>query len=98
MTRSISFLAVMSLVWLSGSVLAAEPCDKPLGSQLRCASCAVNPCWCPDDYCRKPLPRIPCLPLRYAADDYCRKPLPRIPCPALGGCADDYCRKPLPDL
>ena len=50
-------------------------------------------CVCPDDYCPKPLPCVPCAP-RGKCDNYCRKPLPCAPC--VGGyCGpDDYCPKP----
>jgi hypothetical protein len=52
--------------------------------------------WCPDDYCRKPLPNCPPTPCFGLTDDYCPKPLPKCPCvPAYLGC-DDYCCKPLP--
>src|SRR5262249_25071225 len=52
---------------------------------------------CPDDYCRKPWPRIWCLSCGLP-DDYCPKPCPRL-C-RLGTCnlPDDYCRKPCPNL
>jgi hypothetical protein len=49
---------------------------------------------CPDDYCRKPMPRFTCLPCGQP-DDYCRKPMPRISSLPCGEC-DDYCRKPRP--
>src|SRR5262245_58416883 len=52
---------------------------------------------CPDDYCRKPWPRIWCLSCGLP-DDYCPKPGPRLW--RLGHCnlPDDYCRKPCPNL
>ena len=52
---------------------------------------------CPDDYCRKPWPRIWCLSCGLP-DDYCRKPGPWLW--MLGHCnlPDDYCRKPCPNL
>jgi len=49
----------------------------------------------PDDYCRKPIPCLPCLP-GGCCDDYCRKPIPCVTCPPPGVHCDDYCRKPLP--
>lgn len=52
--------------------------------------------WCADDYCRKPLPCIPCLPRNGTCDDYCRPPLPCLPCLPRCGTCDDYCRKTLP--
>src|SRR5271168_897950 len=51
---------------------------------------------CPDDYCRKPVPCVPC-PLFGCCPNYCRKPIPCVPCPRLGGCSA-YCRKPIPCL
>jgi len=50
---------------------------------------------CPDDYHRKPWPRIWCLSCGQP-DDYCRKPWPRIWCLSCGQ-PDDYCRKPCPN-
>ena len=35
--------------------------------------------WCPNDYCRKPLPAIPPTPCQWLCDLYARKPLPPIP-------------------
>jgi hypothetical protein len=56
-------------------------------------ACGVG---CPDDYDRKPCPRIPLL--RWCGcDDYCRKPGPWVPFLRWCGC-DDYCRKPWPVL
>jgi hypothetical protein len=51
-------------------------------------------CWCPDDYCRKQLPNVSCVP-RGCVDDYCPKSLPTVPCPPKG-CVDDYCPKHCP--
>ena len=50
--------------------------------------------WCPDDYCKKPLPPTYCVPPG-CKDDYCKKPLPPTYC-VPPGCKDDYCKKPLP--
>jgi len=53
-------------------------------------------CWCPDDYCPKPLPLVRKNPQCCLPDDCCRKELPPAPCRApVGGC-DDYCGKPWP--
>jgi hypothetical protein len=76
MTRTASLLAVLALFCVGGDVPAGEGCSKSLKGQLCCARCATMPCGCPDDYCRKPMPRIPCLPRCGCADDYCRKPMP----------------------
>jgi len=54
-------------------------------------------CWCPDDYCRKPLP---CPPPRVGGcgfEDYCAKPMPCVPANPKG-CVDDYCPKNCPIL
>jgi hypothetical protein len=60
--------------------------------------CCPGPrlCGCPDDYCRKPTPKIWCLG---CGEPYCYCPKP-IPCIRTLGCgiADDYCRKPCPDV
>jgi hypothetical protein len=95
-TRSASFLAILVFLGLGRAAWAGEACDKSLGDTLRCTRCAAMPCCCPDDYCRKPLPCIPCPVPTGCVDDYCCKPLPCIPCPVPTGCVDDYCRKPLP--
>ena len=53
-------------------------------------------CWCPDDYCAKPLPGVaPNKP--GCIDDYCPKRLPCVP-PNAKGCTDDYCPKSCPLL
>ncbi len=52
--------------------------------------------WCPNDYCRKPLPVF--YPnLKGDKDDYCRKSMP-IVMPNAKGHADDYCPKSGPLL
>jgi hypothetical protein len=51
-------------------------------------------CWCPDDYCAKPLPCVP-PNAKGCVDDYCRKPLPCVP-PNAKGCVDDYCPRTCP--
>jgi hypothetical protein len=61
-------------------------------SDIRCQGC------CPDDYCPKPLPCVPCLSCCRTCDDYCRKPMPCVPCLPCCRTCDDYCRKPLPCL
>lgn len=98
MRRWICCLGVLSLLSLAERLLAAEPCFGfgRVDRELECARCAAIPCCCADDYCRKPLPCIPCAPLQGCGDDYCRKPLPCLPPVCTSGCADDYCRKPLP--
>lgn len=51
-------------------------------------------CWCPDDYCPKRLPAVPCVP-KGCVDEYCRKSLPCVPVNQKG-CVDDYCPKACP--
>jgi hypothetical protein len=56
----------------------------------------TKPCpSCPDDYCPKPLPPVPCPGWTCAPDDYCPK---RLPCARPVTCfrADDYSAKPCP--
>jgi hypothetical protein len=98
MTRSTVYLATAALLWFGSDLLAAEPCASTVRASLRCTRCAYLPCGCPDDYCPKPLPCVPCLKLGGVADDYCPKPWPCIPCWRPCGVADDYCTKPLPCL
>jgi hypothetical protein len=97
MTRSNWLFAAALIVWLGGQA-AVRGADAPLYSASRQAVTTSGPCCCPDDYCRKPLPCVPCGPLQWLCDDYCRKPLPCVACPCTGCCPDDYCRKPCPDL
>jgi hypothetical protein len=52
---------------------------------------------CPDDYCRKPWPKIWCLSCGLP-DDYCPKPAPRLWRLEHCNLPDDYCRKPCPNL
>jgi hypothetical protein len=51
---------------------------------------------CPDNYCRKPLPKLDWTLGPQVCDDYCPKPLPAVPRPPLVLGCDEYCRKPLP--
>ncbi len=91
-----------SILLLIGLVLAVAParaeppaCSKPLGSRF--GLCDVRQwlrCWCPDDYCTKPLPCVACV-LTGCVDDYCPKELPGVPC-CPRGCVDDYCPKNCP--
>jgi hypothetical protein len=53
-------------------------------------------CWCPDDYCRKGIPSVPCNG-KGCVDDYCRKTLPCVPANPRG-CVDDYCPETCPLL
>ena len=96
MTRSTLFFAALSVLCLGQT--AARGMDIFSGPAGKQAVTTSGPCCCPNDYCRKPLPCVPCGPLEWLRDDYCRKPMPCVPCPCIGGCPDDYCRKPCPDL
>ena len=80
---------------LLGSSMTRGADPAACGSKSGCPPCIIT---CPDDYCRKPLPCIPCPPCRATCDDYCRKPMPRVPCLTRCGTCDDYCRKPFPRL
>jgi hypothetical protein len=50
---------------------------------------------CPDDYCPKPMPGVPCIRCG-EPDDYCRKPCPHIIRLSACGGPNDYDRKPCP--
>jgi hypothetical protein len=58
--------------------------------------CCGKPCpSCPNDYCPKSLPLVPCPSRIHGPDDYCPK---RLPCTRPVTCfgADDYCPRPCP--
>jgi hypothetical protein len=96
--RSALVLGVLAFIGPGSDLLAGDRAVPPLGAELRCARCMTVPCCCPDNYCRKPPPCIPCPVLGRCPDNYCPKPLPGVCGPAPGGCAVPYCRKPLPKL
>ena len=96
MNRFTWFLGMTTLLCLAQSLDAAEVCTHSLGRELRCTRCASIPCCCCDDYCRKPLPCVPCLTFAPSCNAYCRKPEPCLPCYCPGWCPDTYCPKPLP--
>ena len=79
----------------------SAPCEEQ-ASSLRClvrrCCCPPRITGCPDDYCRKPLPCVQCLPQCGTCDNYCRKPMPCVQCLPQCGTCDNYCRKPLPCL
>jgi hypothetical protein len=50
--------------------------------------------WCPDDYCPRALPIVPCNRCSNV-DDFCPKALPGVK-PNACGCVDDYCPKKCP--
>jgi len=88
------------LGWSVQSAWGVEPdqvpaCPSVQGCGTTCCSLLAG---CEDDYHRKPLPALPCLPPCGQPDDYCRKPCPVIRCLRYCGQPDDYCRKPLPRL
>jgi hypothetical protein len=74
-----------------GLTLAGAAAVADVASTSGCPRCC---CTCPDDYCPKPLPCVPCAACGCCPDDYCPKPLPCVFC--MPGCCwpDDYCPKP----
>jgi hypothetical protein len=84
------------IVVAAGRGAIAGDCDRKSKYARPCSGASLL--YCGDDYCRKPLPCVPCPVPGCRCDDYCRKPLPCVPCPAVGCCCDDYCRKPMPCL
>ena len=86
-------------------VLAGLGLCGPSGAGEPCCSCKGWPCWdlrrpcpcCPNDYCPKKLPPVPCRVKCCCPDDYCPKRLP-IPCPLKYCGPDDYCCKPCPPV
>jgi hypothetical protein len=97
MHRSTNLAAVLALTCLGAHVLAEDAFEKRGEGARHADCCATAPC-CPDNYCKKPLPCIPCPNWCGTADNYCKKPLPCVPCPDRCGCPDNYCKKPLPNL
>lgn len=98
MRRTILIL-MAGLLWVGGAAARGEePCSRPLACEMQCARAMAVPCCCPDDYCRKPLPCVPCECRPGCCDDYCRKPLPCVPRECYRNCCDDYCPKPWPKL
>ncbi len=95
MSRGVAW-AVLLIGCCEHAVLAQSP--EPTRPVAPCqATCCPRDLLsgCPDDYCRKPWPWIPCLSPCGLGDDYCHKPWPRI-WRQCGGEPDDYCRKPCP--
>jgi hypothetical protein len=88
-----------NLVLGSHAACADGPAPAPVcpgGGPLVCPATLLS--GCPNDYCRKPCPFIPCLSPWHGPNDYCRKPCPFIPCLELWHGPNDYCRKPMPAL
>jgi len=79
-------------------VSSRGPLAQAIGDQRCCAQCAAQPCWCPDDYCPKPQPCVPCPNYCVCPDTYCPKPQPCVPCPNYCVYPDTYCPKPAPNL
>src|SRR5678815_4543351 len=84
MIRLLHFVGLAMLCFAAAVCSAAPP-----GSCVRCEKCL-----CPDDYCPKPLPWVPCLCRPRCLDEYCPKPWPCPACRASNCCPDDYCSKP----
>lgn len=84
------------------ATLCLFPCVADGAARRTCGSMGCNKtpiygvccCWCPDDYCYKPMPCPPLLPPCGCANDYCGKPLPCPPLLPPCGCVNDYCPKP----
>ncbi len=95
MLRDVLLTLVLAGALHAAHVEAASPA---------CA-CWKGPAWlgmkcgcCPDDYCAKPLPGLPCPPAQCCPDNYCAKPLPAIPCDNCEKSCACYDIKPLPPV
>jgi hypothetical protein len=85
--RLLPSLALLVMLVVAHVSTAAE--ITPIETNCDARRCCV----CPDYYCPKPLPSVPCAPLGNC-DCYQAKPLPCPPC-FLHYCApNDYCPKP----
>ena len=83
---------ILLIVGLWTAMLPVAAGAAEIGPSAPCCEARCC-CTCPDDYCPKPLPCVPCV-LLGKCDCYCRKPMPCPPCP-LGYCGpNDYCPKP----
>jgi hypothetical protein len=87
---AIIMTTVLAQTAIAGCDGQGHKCTRPCNSALMLC--------CPNDYCRKPMPCVPCPQPGRCPDDYCRKPMPCVPCPQASRCPDDYCRKPMPCL
>jgi hypothetical protein len=91
--RPISLATLLTISGMCGFAEGAEPrCLWWLRPRTEAPSISAS---CPDDYCSKPLPPIPCVACRSLPNDYCAKPLP-IVCPVKCFGCNDYCPKCLP--
>ena len=97
MPRTIILAAVFALTCLGARAFAEDSSDKPAESARHADCCPTAPC-CPDNYCKKPMPCIPCPNWCGTPDNYCKKPMPCVPCPNWCGCPDNYCKKPCPNF
>ncbi len=96
--RGVATLVLM--VACAGPVLADDaPCGFRLWLRpwLRVSDCP-SVCGSPDDYCRKPFPRLIPVSCRGCPDDYCRKAAPCIWDLQRFCGVDDYCKKSIPCL
>ena len=87
------FTFAVLLLSLGASVQASEP-----GASRWCWPWSPSYCSCPrcpDDYCSKPMPPIPCAVHCFGPDDYCPKKLP-IVCFVKCFGVNDYCPKACP--
>jgi len=98
MSRFVWCLGVLALLCPAERSAAGDLCPGSLGRELECTRCAAVACRCPDNYCPKPCPCIPCPALPASPDCYCPKPPPCPPCLCLSWCPDNYCPKPCPQF
>lgn len=86
----------IALAVLSTTLTSVSASDGGLfgrwGESTKPCNCPSSP-YCPDDYCRKPDPRIPCPTGGCFSDCFVRKPLPCPPRCIGSVTCDDYARK-----
>ena len=98
--KPITFSTILVLAWTLCQSPAQAQAPRPLFDGCRwsipglCDQWRQRQCWCPDDYCPKPLPCVG-PNAKGCVDDYCPKALPCVP-PNPKGCVDDYCPKTCP--
>ena len=96
MTLRMMILVPVSLfaVGLLARSAFADDTRQPFGYRIgQVTSVNDHCCWSLDNYCRKPMPPVPCPAAGCHPDCYARKTPPPLPC--VGGCvtADNYPRK-----
>jgi hypothetical protein len=89
---------VVALILLMGTqvALAGDNCQNC--QKQTCVQCFSGQYTylCPDIYCSKPLPCVPCPQACCLPNDYCCKLVPCVSYSLTGCLPNNYCQKPMP--